>query len=71
MASGNRMTRQKLRSAASVLGIGAMSLAVSGCAVGPNFSPADKPDVTGYVKGNLAPGRPRKRAAVRARSAFP
>src|ERR1700722_20625184 len=55
MASGNRTAKLKLRSAASVIAIAAMSLAISGCAVGPNFSPADKPDVTGYVKGSLAP----------------
>src|SRR5580693_9176451 len=54
MASGNRTAKLKLRSAASVLAIAAISLAISGCAVGPNFSPADKPDVTGYVRGNLA-----------------
>src|SRR6202161_3018489 len=60
MASGNRMMRQKFRSAASALSLGAMSLAISGCAVGPNFSPADKPDVTGYVKGNLSSADPGK-----------
>jgi len=31
-----------------------LTLAISGCAVGPNFSPAAAPDVTGYVKGALA-----------------
>jgi NodT family efflux transporter outer membrane factor (OMF) lipoprotein len=31
----------------------AMSLAMSGCAVGPNFQPAAAPDVDGYVKGTL------------------
>src|SRR5579863_3020176 len=60
MASGVSTMRQKLRSAASAIAIGAMSLAISGCAVGPNFSPADKPDVTGYVKGNLASADPGK-----------
>ena len=60
MASGVSMMRQKLRAAASAIALGAMSLPISGCAVGPNFSPADKPDVTGYVKGNLASADPGK-----------
>jgi NodT family efflux transporter outer membrane factor (OMF) lipoprotein len=51
MASGYR---SKFRSATSALAIAATSLAISGCAVGPNFQPAAAPDVTGYVKGNLA-----------------
>jgi NodT family efflux transporter outer membrane factor (OMF) lipoprotein len=37
-----------------------LSLAISGCAVGPNFNPAAAPDVSGYVPGKLAspdPGR--------------
>lgn len=33
--------------------ISALALAVSGCAVGPNFSPAPAPDVNGYVRGKL------------------
>src|ERR1700721_1355761 len=60
MASGVSMMRQKLRAAASVIALGVMSLPISGCAVGPNFSPADKPDGTGYVKGNLASADPGK-----------
>jgi len=60
MASGVSMMRQKLRAAASAIAIGAMSLPISGCAVGPNFSPADKPDVTGYVKGGLTSADPGK-----------
>ena len=60
MASGYRMMRQKLRSAASAIAIGAMSLSISGCAVGPNFSPSDKPYVTGYVKGSLTSADPGK-----------
>lgn len=44
--------------------ISALALAVSGCAVGPNFSPAPAPDVNGYVRGKLTsptggPGGPR------------
>src|SRR3984893_3311509 len=43
-----------------------LSLAISGCAVGPNFSPAPAPDVSGYVPGKLAspdPGRGGPRVA--------
>src|SRR5579864_8278400 len=60
MASGNRTVELKLRSASSAIALAAMSLAVSGCAVGPNFSPAAAPDVTGYVKGKLASPDPGK-----------
>src|SRR6201992_2148729 len=60
MASGNRTAKLKLRSAASALSIAAISLAISGCAVGRNFSPAGKPDVTGYVKGSLTSADPGK-----------
>ena len=56
MASG---TVRKFRSTCSLVVV-AMSLAVSGCAVGPNFSPAPAPDVTGYVRGNLASADPGK-----------
>jgi NodT family efflux transporter outer membrane factor (OMF) lipoprotein len=31
-----------------------LSMAISGCAVGPNFTPAPVPEVNGYVKGSLA-----------------
>jgi NodT family efflux transporter outer membrane factor (OMF) lipoprotein len=31
-----------------------LSMAVSGCAVGPNFKPAPIPEVDGYVRGKLA-----------------
>ena len=57
MASGNHV---KFRSATSAIALVAASLAISGCAVGPNFSPAPAPDVTGYVKGNLASADPGK-----------
>lgn len=59
MASG----RNKFRSATSAVAIAAMSLAMSGCAVGPNFQPAAAPDVTGYVKGKLASADPGKETA--------
>jgi NodT family efflux transporter outer membrane factor (OMF) lipoprotein len=35
-------------------GVTVLSMAVSGCAVGPNFKPAPAPEVDGYVRGNLA-----------------
>src|SRR5579864_8943413 len=60
MASGNRTVELKLRSASSAIALAAMSLAISGCAVGPNFSPSPAPDVGGYVKGNLASADPGK-----------
>jgi NodT family efflux transporter outer membrane factor (OMF) lipoprotein len=56
MASGKR---SKLRSGTSVIALVAM-LTLSGCAVGPNFSPAATPDVDGYVKGSLASADPGK-----------
>jgi NodT family efflux transporter outer membrane factor (OMF) lipoprotein len=37
---------------------GALAATVSGCAVGPNFSPAPAPDVDGYVRGKLASPNP-------------
>ena len=57
---GTSGMRMKFRSATSGIAIAAMSLAVSACAVGPNFQPAAAPDVTGYVKGNLASADPGK-----------
>ena len=53
----------KSRFTASAVAIAAVSFAVSGCAVGPNFQPAAAPDVTGYVKGNLNSADPGKGAA--------
>jgi NodT family efflux transporter outer membrane factor (OMF) lipoprotein len=37
-----------------------LTTAISGCAVGPNFSPAAAPDVTGYVQGKLESPNPGK-----------
>jgi NodT family efflux transporter outer membrane factor (OMF) lipoprotein len=37
-----------------------LTLAISGCAVGPNFNPAAVPDVNGYVHGKLASPYPGK-----------
>jgi NodT family efflux transporter outer membrane factor (OMF) lipoprotein len=54
-----RLTPRSPR-AGTVSGLVLLTLAVSGCAVGPNFSPAAAPEVTGYVKGTLAPAEPGK-----------
>jgi NodT family efflux transporter outer membrane factor (OMF) lipoprotein len=35
-----------------------LSVSISGCAVGPNFTPAPAPDVDGYVRGKLASPNP-------------
>jgi NodT family efflux transporter outer membrane factor (OMF) lipoprotein len=45
---------------AGAIGLTALSILMSGCAVGPNFSPAPVPDVTGYVKGRLTSADPGK-----------
>lgn len=44
--------------------LGAIAASVSGCAVGPNFTPPAAPDVAGYLPGkldspNVGPGAPR------------
>jgi len=50
----------RIRIAAKAVGLAMLSIANSGCAVGPNFSPAAAPDITGYVKGKLASPNPGK-----------
>jgi NodT family efflux transporter outer membrane factor (OMF) lipoprotein len=40
--------------------VAVVSIAISGCAVGPNFTPAAAPDVNGYVRGKLASADPGK-----------
>jgi NodT family efflux transporter outer membrane factor (OMF) lipoprotein len=52
-------TGARIDTAGAVLFV-ALSIAISGCAVGPNFKPAAVPDVTGYVKGNLESPSPGK-----------
>jgi outer membrane protein TolC len=47
--SGRRRRALVCATAASML-----SAAISGCAVGPNFTPAPAPEVDGYVRGKLA-----------------
>jgi len=58
-------SRPRLRVAGTVAAFGptlliVVSVAISGCAVGPNFNPAPVPDVTGYVKGKLGSPDPGK-----------
>ena len=55
---GTSDNRLKLRSATSAIALAAVSFAICGCAVGPNFTPAAAPDVTGYVKGNPSSADP-------------
>jgi len=50
----------KVGVAASAFGLTVLSVAISACAVGPNFSPAPAPDVAGYVKGKLTSADPGK-----------
>ena len=38
--------------------LGAMALSISGCAVGPNFTPPAAPDLTGYLPGKLSSPNP-------------
>jgi NodT family efflux transporter outer membrane factor (OMF) lipoprotein len=46
----------RILAGATVLSV--LTLAISGCAVGPNFNPAAVPDVDGYVRGKLASPNP-------------
>jgi NodT family efflux transporter outer membrane factor (OMF) lipoprotein len=57
---------RKRRAVAGTAMAAILSLAVAGCAVGPNFRPAAEPEVEGYVPGKLAspdPGRGGPRVA--------
>jgi NodT family efflux transporter outer membrane factor (OMF) lipoprotein len=57
---------RRRRAVGSVTIVTIFSLAISGCAVGPNFNPAPAPEVSGYVPGKLAspdPGRGGPRVA--------
>src|ERR1700676_2328312 len=57
---------RKRRAVAAVTILTILAAAVSGCAVGPNFSPAAAPEVDGYLPGKLAspdPGRGGPRVA--------
>jgi len=46
------------RIAAGAIVLAVLSIAISGCAVGPNFNPAAVPDVNGDVHGKLASANP-------------
>ena len=50
--------RDRKRRVAAGTAVLAVSIAVSGCAVGPNFQPASVPEVDGYVRGRLASPNP-------------
>jgi NodT family efflux transporter outer membrane factor (OMF) lipoprotein len=45
---------RKRRFVAGTAVLAVLSIATSGCAVGPNFTPSPAPDVNGYVPGKLA-----------------
>jgi NodT family efflux transporter outer membrane factor (OMF) lipoprotein len=45
---------RKRRVLAGTAVVTVLSMTISGCAVGPNFTPAPVPEVNGYVKGSLA-----------------
>src|SRR5258708_39759441 len=54
MAPRRDASGRNRRAVAGVTILTILSLAVSGCAVGPNFSPAAAPEVDGYLPGKLA-----------------
>jgi NodT family efflux transporter outer membrane factor (OMF) lipoprotein len=59
-ASGQDVAGRNRRAVAGAALVTVLSVAISGCAVGPNFQPAAVPDATGYVPGKLAsPGQER------------
>jgi NodT family efflux transporter outer membrane factor (OMF) lipoprotein len=63
-ASDGWPSNWKWRAVAGAAMVTILSVAISGCAVGPNFKPAAPPEVDGYVPGKLAspdpgPGGPR------------
>jgi NodT family efflux transporter outer membrane factor (OMF) lipoprotein len=49
---------RKRRFVAGATVLAVLSMAISGCAVGPNFTPAAAPDVDGFVRGKLASPNP-------------
>ena len=61
---GARRIRNHCRSLTRIVLLGVIGVSISGCAVGPNFTPPAAPDVAGYVPGKLnspspGPGAPR------------
>ena len=57
-AQRQRPLARRMLAGVSVLTV--LSIAISGCAVGPNFTPAAVPDVNGYVHGKLESAYPGK-----------
>jgi outer membrane protein TolC len=53
-----RAPEGRIIAGAAVLAV--LTMAISGCAVGPNFQPAAVPDVNGYVHGKLESPNPGK-----------
>jgi NodT family efflux transporter outer membrane factor (OMF) lipoprotein len=54
VAPGRAKTGRRRRVVVGATAASIVSAAISGCAVGPNFTPAPAPDVNGYVPGKLA-----------------
>jgi NodT family efflux transporter outer membrane factor (OMF) lipoprotein len=52
------LVRRGCRAPTRAVLLGAMAMSVSGCAVGPNFTPPAAPDVTGYLPGKLSSPNP-------------
>jgi NodT family efflux transporter outer membrane factor (OMF) lipoprotein len=59
-AQRQRPLARRMRMLAGVSVLTLLSIAISGCAVGPNFNPAAVPDVNGYVHGKLESAYPGK-----------
>src|ERR1700688_2699308 len=56
--------RRRIAQPACAMLLATIAVSISGCAVGPNFTPPAAPDVTGYVPGRLnspdpGPGAPK------------
>jgi len=50
--------RRRIAQPVFAIFLGAMAVSISGCAVGPNFTPPAPPAVTGYVPGRLSSPNP-------------
>jgi NodT family efflux transporter outer membrane factor (OMF) lipoprotein len=55
---GMGLIRRNRRVLTHAMLLGLMVVSICGCAVGPDFSPAPAPDVSGYVRGKLASPNP-------------
>ena len=51
--------RRRIAHPACAMLLATIAVSISGCAVGPNFTPPAAPDVAGYVRGRLASPNPR------------